>query len=78
MKSYRVLQRFIDNGTTHEAGSTAEFDELRGGQLIGFGLIADAPEAALNSVRNQIQKQQRLTISPNARGASDNGRDRPR
>lgn len=46
MKSYRVLQRFIDDGTTHEAGSTAEFDELRGGQLMGFGLIADASETA--------------------------------
>jgi hypothetical protein len=46
MKSYQVLQRFIDDGTTHEAGGTAEFDELRASQLVRFGLIAEASEAA--------------------------------
>lgn len=46
MKSYRVLQRFIDNGTTHEAGNAAQFDDIRAGQLVHFGLIAEASEAA--------------------------------
>lgn len=51
MKSYRTLQRFIDDGTTHEAGSVAQFDNIRAGQLMQFGLIAEASEAAfeLNS-----------------------------
>lgn len=51
MKSYRTLQRFIDDGTTHEAGSVAQFDDIRAGQLMQFGLIAEALEAAfeLNS-----------------------------
>lgn len=51
MKPYLTLQRFIDDGTTHEAGSVAQFDDIRAGQLIHFGLIAEASEAAfeLNS-----------------------------
>lgn len=46
MKSYRTLQRFIDDGTTHEAGSVTQFDDIRAGQLMQFGLISEASEAA--------------------------------
>ena len=49
MNSYLVLQRFIDNGVTHEVGNTAEFDDLRAAQLIKFGLISAAVPASTDT-----------------------------